>query len=911
MATAAPRRRTPAALKRYNEKRRFDVTSEPRGEAAARSRGDAFVVQQHDATRMHYDFRLELDGVLLSWAVPKGPSLSPDDKRLAVQTEDHPVAYRNFEGNIPHGEYGGGPVIVWDRGRWKPDGDARAALKKGHLTFSLDGEKLKGRFSLVRTRSGPKQGPKSQWLLFKRSDEHVRSGAEAEITQREPNSVISGRSVKRVGDALAGKPRRAAAASESTRSAKAKPPAKAAKQAGKASKQPALSSIEPQLATLVDRPPSTGRWVYEIKYDGYRMLASLDRGKVQLRSRNQLDWTRTFPGIAEALAKLDVASAVLDGEVCYVTEDGRSSFQDLQRVLPRGGGEIRADQQKQLAFYVFDVLHHDGVDVRDEPLVDRKLRLKILLGKKPPWPLVYSDHIEGDGHTAFTQACANGLEGLIAKRRDAGYHSGRSADWLKLKCHKRQEFVIVGYTASQARAGFRSLLLGVREGKALRYCGKVGTGFDQALLEDIGARLHKLVIDEPAVDDPPRMRDAIWVKPQLVCEVEYTEMTRDGALRHPSFQGLREDKPARQVKREKAVPVDAIEDEDMQANRTDTETAKPKRGKAARLSSPRKRGSSRAGAAGDDEEAPDSRLRGNDRVSSASSRKSRGGSTAEIGGVRISHADRVMDEASGLTKRELAEYHEFVAPLLLPYAQRRPIALVRCPQGDAQQCFFQKHKLPGLGDEVKKARIAGNEVIYVENASGILELVQFNAIELHGWGATMDAPDKPDWIVIDLDPDTALKFSDVVEAALEVRENLTRIGLTSFVKTTGGKGLHLVVPLQPHADWDTVKGFAQAIASTMAEQQPDRYVANMSKAKRKGRIFIDYLRNGQGSTAVLPYSPRARPGATIAMPIEWKDIRKLDPKEFTVRSAQRWLKKRKRDPWAELLGMRQRLPSLN
>lgn len=892
MARTRASRRTPTALKRYNEKRRFDVTSEPRGDAAgSRSRGDAFakafVIQQHDATRMHYDFRLELDGVLLSWAVPKGPSLSPDDKRLAVQTEDHPIAYRNFEGHIPHGEYGGGPVIVWDRGRWKPEGDARAALKKGHLTFSLDGEKLKGRFSLVRTRSGPKRGPKSQWLLFKRSDEHVRSGSAAEITRSEPNSVISGRSVQQIGAALLGKQRRTATISKSTRSARAKAPTKsAAKKTTKATQPALLSSIEPQLATLVDRPPSTGKWLYEIKYDGYRMLASITRGEVQLRSRNRLDWTHTFPGIAAALAKLDVASAVLDGEVCYVTEDGKSSFQDLQRVLPRGGGEISADQQQQLAFYVFDVLHHDDIDVRDEQLVDRKLRLQILLGNKPPWPLVYSDHIEGDGHTTLTQACASGLEGLIAKRRNAAYRSGRSADWLKLKCHKRQEFVIVGYIASSARTGFRSLLLGVREGKALRYCGKVGTGFDQALLEDIGARLQKLVTDEPVVDDPPRIKGAIWVKPQLVCEVEYTEVTRDGALRHPSFQGLRQDKPARQVKREKAVRVDDIEDEDMQTTAAETEQTKPKRGKTkATKAATKKQSIARSGP--------------------------RNGETAEIGGVRITHGDRVMDEASGLTKRELAEYHELVSPLLLPYAQNRPIALVRCPQGDAQQCFFQKHKLPGLGDEVKKVRIAGNEVIYVENESGILELVQFNAIEIHGWGATMKAPDKPDWIVIDLDPDTALKFSAVVEAALEVRENLAQIGLTSFVKTTGGKGLHVVVPLQARADWETVKGFAQAIATTMAEQQPDRYVATMSKAMRKGHIFIDYLRNAQGSTAVLPYSPRARPGATIAMPIEWKDVRKIDPKEFSVRSAKRWLDKRKRDPWAELLSTRQRLPALN
>jgi len=842
-AKASGKARAPRALALYNAKRNFGVSAEPRGEKA-KSAGHSFVIQQHDATRMHYDFRLELDGVLLSWAVPKGPSLDPSDKRLAVQTEDHPVSYKNFEGNIPEGEYGGGPVIVWDRGTWTPEGDARAALKKGHLTFTLDGEKLQGRFSLVRLRGPVAEGPKSNWLLMKRSDEHVRSGKAAQVTLLRPESVITGRTVQQVGTGEAApKPAR------KTKGARATPPKPTA------ARMPKLDHIEPQLATLVDRPPDDRNWVYEIKFDGYRMMASIDHGKVQLRSRNNLDWTSTLPDIAKDLGKLRIQQAIIDGELCYIDEQGRSSFQHLQNALPRGLG--KPGKPEHLVFYVFDVLFQDGADVRQETLLERKQRLRLILGSKPPARLRYSDHLEADGRTALLHACSTGLEGLIAKRPDAPYRSGRGRDWLKLKCQQRQEFVIVGMIrASGTRQGFRSLVLATRDGGGLKYAGRVGTGFSVESLRQLAAMLAPRSVEKSPLADPPRLPGVTWVKPDLVCEIEYTEMTADGSLRHPSFQGLRQDKSGAQVQREKPLPVAKL--------------------KAASTARPAKSADTMDG--------------------------------DSVGGVRISHPDRVMDAASGLTKLELARYHEQVSGLFMPYATNRPLALVRCPQGDAHQCFFQKHKMPGVGPHVQAARIAGQEVLYVDEPVGVLELVQFNVVEFHGWGVSMSDPRHPDWIVVDLDPDTSLKFSDVVDAALEVRDALAGLKLKSWVKTTGGKGLHVVVPLQPRADWTTVKDFAQAVARTLEQQNPARYVATMSKARRAGKIFVDYLRNGEGATAVLPYSPRSRPGAPVAMPVAWKDIAKLDPKEFTLRKALAWLRKRKADPWKDFLGTRQRLP---
>ena len=912
-------------LQRYNQMRDFARTREPRGVAPPRI-GHSFVIQQHDATRMHYDFRLEHRGVLLSWAVPKGPSLDPADKRLAVQTEDHPVSYRDFEGTIPEGEYGGGPVIVWDRGTWTPDDiDPDEGLRKGHLSFRLEGEKLHGRFQLVRLRGKIASGPKSNWLLIKRSDEHVRTGAQARITERMPLSVISQRrvsqidadapvaaaprTVKRMKKSTTAKTAKTARKAKATSSAKATKSAKSAKPARKAgsakatktaaapstrtrtratakaasdgraapargrkARMPALSSLDPQLATLVDRAPPGREWLYEVKFDGYRMLARLDGGRVALRSRNGLDWTATLPGIAAALETLAADQAIVDGELCYVDDAGRSDFQKLQNHMPRGrsGGT----PSPRLMYFIFDLLFCDGRDLRAEPLLERKLLLRSLLGAKPARPLAYSDHLDGDGATAFLQACRAGLEGLIAKRRDAPYREGRGRDWLKLKCQKRQEFVIVGMIRTPgSRQGFRSLVLGLREDNGkLRFAGRVGTGFSQASLRDLAARLAKRVSDRSPLENPPRLAGVTWVRPDLVCEVEYTELTAEGSLRHPSFQGLREDKPATQVKQERPVPV-------VQA----LDSGQPARGAG--------RKPSRATDDGDSDT-------GDDRDDA-------------VMGVRITHPARVMDDRSGVTKLELARYHEQVIALSMPYLANRPLALVRCPEGGAHQCFFQKHVMRGAGPHIIKGRAGGQEVLFIDEPVGVIELLQFNAIELHGWGATMAAPGQPDWFVIDLDPDTQLGFAKVVEAALEVREALASVGLASWVKTTGGKGLHVVVPLEREAGWEEVKGFTQAIARSLEQRAPDRYVATMSKARRVGKIFIDYLRNGQGATAIIPYSPRARPGATVAMPVDWKDLRGLDPKEFNVRSVPKWIAKRRRDPWRDFLDKPQRLPRLD
>jgi bifunctional non-homologous end joining protein LigD len=853
-----------ARLETYNAKRRFDRTREPRGRVA-KATGHRFVVQQHDATRMHYDFRLELDGVLLSWAVPKGPSLSPAVKRLAVQTENHPVSYRDFEGEIPAGEYGGGTVIVWDRGRWEPEGDPREGLDQGQLSFRLDGEKLQGRFSLVRTGGKARHGPKSSWLLFKRSDEHARSGAAAEITVQQPASVITGEPIR---------PRRRAsktiAAPRQADGPVRKSSAKTASARKPRQEFPAFQELQPQLATLVDRAPAGADWVYEMKLDGYRMLAHLDAGQVRLRSRNNRDWSRTFPRISTALQRLKAKSAVLDGEVCFVDDQGRTHFQSLQNSLPRGDGVPDPKAQKQIVFYVFDLLFENGEDLRGLPLLDRKQRLRKLLGRGSRGPVVYIDHVHTDGAPALSQACAAGFEGLIAKRADAAYRDGRGPEWLKLKCHRRQEFVIVGMTPPQgARSGFGALLLALRKGDALSYAGKVGTGFSERSLCDLQARLQKLATARPAMPNPPRLRGVTWVRPELVCEIEFSEMTRDGSIRHPSFQGLREDKPAQEVVAEKATPLRKLSREAAQAKSDDLSPSAHTR---ARARHPQE--------------------------------------SVEVEGVAISHPQRVIDSASGLSKGELARYHAEVSEWFLPYASNRPLAIVRCPDGNAQECFFQKRRTPGLGTAVKRKRIAGNEVIYTGELRGILELVQFNAIEFHGWGAPAAQPERPDWLVFDLDPDTSLEFAAVIEAAQEVREALQRIDLRSFVRTTGGKGLHVVAPLEPQADWDTAKGFAQALADTLAAVRPDRYVAQMSKARRKGRIFIDYLRNGRGSTAVLPYSPRARAGTTVAMPVDWRDLAKIDPQDFTVRTVPALLKRRRRDPWTDFLLLRQRLPAL-
>lgn len=849
-------------LDAYNAKRRFDLTTEPRGTVrpagrSARARELHFVVQQHDATRMHFDFRLELDGVLLSWAVPKGPSLSPADKRLAVQTEDHPLDYRDFEGRIAEGQYGGGPVIVWDRGSWTPEGDPREGMAQGKLGFLLDGEKLRGGYTLIRTRGRVAQGAGSNWLLIKRDDEHVKTGVQADITRRLPASVLSGRTVQEVEGATA--PERAGAKMRSTpdrspRKATVRVPGSASGRAPKSvADKPRRRQSTPlppfglQLATAADRAPTGGDWVYEIKFDGYRALARIEGGRAALVSRNGQDWTRTFPAIVAALERLGVDDAVLDGEICFVDPDGRTRFGALQEVLGtrsdaaqgRAPGPATHDR---LRFYLFDLLSTQGRDLRAEPLLTRKRQLQDLLGTTPPPALLYSEHIQVDGRVAHAQACAAGLEGLVAKRAQSVYRAGRGTDWLKLKCRLQQEFVIVGFTAPRgSRGGLGALVLAVHEHGQWRYRGKVGAGFTQQQLRDLHGALEADRVDQSVLGSPPRLSAVTWVRPRLVCQVEFRELTAEGRLRQPTFLGLRADKSASEVGDEKTASVEPMQ------------------------------------------------------------------GPLDLQGVRISHPDRVIDSRSGVNKGEIARYFDAVHPLLLPYAISRPLALVRCPEGDSAACFFQKHKGPGMGAAVRRARVEGQETLYIEDVVGLMQLAQFNAVELHAWGARLEHPAHPDWLVMDLDPDPALHFSSVIDAAFEIREALQTLRITSFVKTTGGKGLHVVAPIVPELDWNGLKAFSKAIADTLTQMVPERYVATVSKARRRGRIFIDYLRNGRGATAVLPYSPRARPGAPVSMPVDWKDLRRVHPQEFDVRSAAKWLARRRRDPWQEFLSLRQRL----
>ena len=772
-------------LARYRAKRDFGITSEPSGEAEVRP-GWSFVVQKHDATRLHYDFRLELDGVLLSWAVPKGPSLSPRDRRLAVRTEDHPLDYRDFEGTIPEGQYGGGPVIVWDRGSWTPKGDPRAGLAKGKLEFELAGQKLHGGFVLVRTKD------EKTWLLMKRKDGHAREGKEAAIVERKPKSVLSGRTVKGV--------------------ARARPTARL----------PAFGSIRPQLATLVDEVPVGEGWIYELKYDGYRALATLEDGRVKIASRSGKDWTKVFREVADALSGVRARAALFDGEICYVMPDGRTDFQHLQNTLGGGGDRGR------LVYYVFDLLHHDGEDLSGKPLAARKERLRTLLAGEGP-PLRMGDHVSGDGQGFFEEVCRRRLEGVVAKRTDRPYESGRGKSWVKVKCQARQELVIVGYTQPRGtRNAFGALLVGVRDDAGLRYAGKVGTGFSEASLRELHGLLRARVVAKPPVRDPPRMANVTWVRPDLVCEVRFTEWTSDGRLRHPAFQGLRQDKRAREVVREGKVVVE---------------------------------------------------------------------------GVTLTHPDRLL--AEGVSKQALAEYHAAIAPHLLPWTSHRPLMLLRSTAPG--QRFVQKHANRGLAgaSHVHVGKVEGEEVLTVDSAAGVVELVQLGVVELHGWGSRMPRWDRPDWIVMDLDPDEGLAFSKVIDAARELHDALAGIGLESWVKTTGGKGLHVVIPLAPRHDWGVVRAVSEGLARALEAQAPGRYVANMAKRARKGKIFVDYLRNAQGATAILPYSPRARPEMPVAMPVSWDELDGLDPADFTVASVPARLARRRRDPWADMRDAKQ------
>jgi bifunctional non-homologous end joining protein LigD len=855
----------------YNAKRDFKKTAEPPGKVAAkRSRNLQFVIQKHDASRLHYDFRLEIGGVLASWAIPKGPSLDPGEKRLAVRTEDHPMAYGGFEGTIPAGEYGGGTVMLWDRGTWTPEGKepAQAQLRKGSLKFALQGERLHGSFALVRMK--PRKGEKAEnWLLIKHGDEAAKRGSADAVVRRNTTSVASKRSMdeiaagakvwhsnrKKANGKAAEPPAMAKAGAKQKAVAKRKAKTVApnpAKVKG-ARKTRAPRKVAPQLATLSEDAPEDSGWLSEIKFDGYRMVAHVDNGDVSIFSRNGIDWSNKLPELAASLAQLPVRQAWVDGEVVALNGEGHSSFSLLKTAL--------SDKRtSQLLFYVFDLLYLDDYSLVDCAQADRKALLAQVLAEPPP-RIRYSEHFEGVPERVKEQACAMQLEGVICKRADAPYRSDRNRNWLKLKCIQREEFVVVGYTdPNGSRTGFGALLMGYYDGKgALHYAGGVGSGFNEKTLAELHKRLQQLErkigprIIVHGEEGPPR--GIHWVKPELVAELQFTEWTGDGVLRHATFLGLREDKEPMDVMRE--PPDSAGAGHALSA--AAIVTARPPRSKA--------KGKKAGKAKADVPAIIDNRRDGDD-------------------DVRLSHPDRVLWPDGGLTKEDLAAYWQTMADLAIPHIAGRALALVRCPDGIEGEQFFQKKVSPGFPRQILDLQVGGERVLAIEDAEGLRALAQMSAIEIHPWGSLLDDIERPDRLVFDFDPDPSVGFARVVEAALMLRQALDEAGLKSFPKATGGKGLHVVVPIRPEMAWDEAKSFCHDVARWMVRSEPTRFTAELAKAKRRGRIFVDYLRNGRGATAIAPFSPRARPGAGFAMPIAWKDVKPtLDPKRYTLPEA--------------------------
>ena len=931
------------SLTAYHRKRDFKKTAEPNGAGAPKKAAKQgtlrFVIQKHDATRLHYDFRLELDGVLKSWAVPKGPSLDPADKRLAVEVEDHPIEYGTFEGIIPEGEYGGGTVLVWDRGTWSPkDSDAAAALKKGTLKLLLHGEKLQGEWTLTRLKA--REGDdKNNWLLIKHRDEFARDGG-GDIVETQPGSVKTGREIEQVaadaGTQTPSQKRAAKRGGARTGSAKAgskaaapkasAAPPKAATKAGKVTKahtpatvaaekvpddpqvwhsnrpaksaakvegaiaRPAMPDVSPQLCTPADHAPAGRDWIHEIKYDGYRLLLRRDGDRVHLITRAGHDWTSKFAPIAESAARLACRSAVIDGEATILDSAGHSSFQALQRALKERRFGL-------LVYFAFDLLYLDGYDLRSVPLVKRKeLLCSLIESTKNPGSIRYSDHIRGKGDDVERQACQFELEGIVSKQADSTYESTRSRTWLKVKCVRRQEFVIVGWTPSPASGRpFGSLLLGAKDAQGrLTYTGKVGTGFDADMLRDLAGDMAKLEVDAAPLQVPaPRaeVRGAHWIEPKLVAEVAFTEWTVDGRLRHPSYQGLREDKDWAEVVIERAVHVPAKSVKGSPAK--PAAKAAPARVQAASSSPPREG-------------------RGRKPKTPAPKKRAAGREASVVGGVNITSGERVIYPDPPVTKLDVARYYELAAEWLLPHVVNRPLSTVRCPGGLSSACFFQKHVGETLPPPILAVPVREKDgeakYISIADVEGLLTLVQFGVIELHPWGSRVDDVERPDLITFDLDPGPDVTFDVVKAAALRVRELLQEIGLESFLKTSGGKGLHINVPLQPKADWDQVKAFAGAVVARMVQQEPALYIGTMTKAKRVGKIFVDFFRNGRGATSVAPYSLRSRPGAAISMPVRWNQIAELtSPDQFRLPAAAKQLAARRSDPWKEFFTVRQSL----
>lgn len=869
-------------IQTYNRKRDFRKTAEPPGKVTEPSKGlPKFVIQKHDATRLHYDFRLEIDGVLVSWAVPKGPSLDPGEKRLAVRTEDHPMEYGKFEGTIPKGEYGGGTVMLWDQGTFKPIGNAREGLRKGDLKFELRGKRLKGSFVLARMRKRGNEKAEN-WLLIKHRDETARPGSADTVVQEYQTSAATGRSMDEIasGDAVWHSNRSGGDKNGKVQEqlAEDKPKKRIAKvdvsklKGAKKARIPA--KISPQLATLVEQAPSGSGWLSEIKFDGYRMLARIGDGEVKIFSRNGNPWTSKIPTIAKSLTKLNVKQAWLDGEIVVLDDEGKSNFSKLKDAL--GSAD-----PKNVFFYLFDILYLDGYNTMNCRQDDRKRLLEYVLGNNPPPYIKYSDHMEEQPEAIQEKACQMHLEGIIVKQADAPYKSSRTRAWLKLKCIQREEFIVVGYTDPQGtRAGLGALHLGYydKEGD-LHYAGGVGTGFNTKTLLEIEKKLSEHIRKIPPAiwvhgEKPPsRMH---WVKPEMVVETSYMEWTDGGVIRHAVFLGTRDDK----------TPSDVVRDPPTEA--VTRYTGAGTIVKATSVKKPTRKTKAEA--------------RKQVEVPTIIDKRQ-----PDDGTVKLTHPDRVLWPDKKLTKRHLVDYWERAAQYALPYIGGRPLALVRTPDGIKGEQFFQKKVTPGFPKDILDLEIEDEQVIAIDSSEGFRALAQMSAIELHPWGSTVEHIGKPDLIVMDLDPDVGLDFEDVIEAAHDLRDALKTVGLTSFCKTTGGKGLHVVVPFEPDLGWDEVKDFAKSIATAFAKSQPKRFTDELAKKARKGRIFIDYLRNGRGATAIGPFSPRARDGATIAMPLTWTQVKSgLDPADYTIEASDKQLKAGA-DAWKDFFTTKQRL----
>ena len=834
----AARDTTADPLSRYWAKRDFAITSEPRGRRARPGKALSFVIQKHAASRLHYDFRLELDGVLVSWAVPKGPSYDPADKRMAIHVEDHPLSYGSFEGTIPPKQYGAGTVIVWDHGTWEPVGDPHEGLAKGKLVFRLHGQKMEGLWELVKiAKGGEKQEP---WLLFKKRDEFARAKADYDVVSALPDSVIA-------------KPLRTVAPNSSPRAkVKTGAPTPSSKKAANArsavpgaKKAPMPATMSPQLATLATGVPADGEWVYEIKFDGYRVMARIQCGKASLITRGGHDWSAKMPQLVQELERLGLKSAWLDGEIVVLNEHGLPSFNALQKAFDRGAGS------DAIVLFLFDVPYFEGYDLREVALGARRQLLKALLAERATEHIRYSADFESDPSSILSSACQMNLEGVIAKRLDAPYVSRRSETWLKLKCKQRQEFVVCGYTdRTDGSPQIGSLLLGVHGPNGeLVSVGSVGTGWDATEAQDIKRKLAKLEVPQPpfaaGASKPGRWSKRIagserWVKPVTVAEVEFAEWTPEGQIRHASYVSLRTDKPASAIVRE---------------------TAK--------------------------------------QMGPGPSRPAR---KAAAGSVKVSNAERVIDPSTGLTKLDLVRYYESVAEWMLPHLKGRPCSLVRGPTGIQGELFFQKHddklSIPGVKALDEKLWPGHAALLEVGTAQALANAAQMNAIEFHTWNSLARNIDKPDRMIFDLDPGEGTTWQHVQEAATLVRTLLSELGLESWLKTSGGKGLHVVVPLAPRFDYDTVRAFSQAIVQHLARAIPSRFVAKSGPANRVGKLFVDYLRNGHGATTAAAFSARARPGLGVSVPVSWDDLATLKSgAQWTIATAREHLSFQGSDPW--------------